>query len=197
MSNKIKYNLCNVHFAPLSLDAEGKETFTKIYGLPGAVSLSMDPNGEPEPFYADGVAYYVVNNSMGYDGSIELAMITQEFLTLALSQTEDTNGVLVENTADQLTPFALLFEFDGDVKKIRHVLYNCTASRPTIASSTNTEKKEVQTEKLNLKARPLSDGVVKAKTGDATTDAVYNAWYTTVYRPVPKTTTTATTESGS
>ena len=43
--------------------------------LPGSVSLSLDANGEPENFYADGIAYYVINNNMGYDGDLELALI--------------------------------------------------------------------------------------------------------------------------
>lgn len=50
------------------------------------------------------------------------------------------------------------------------VTFNCSASRPKIEGKTNEEKKEVQTETLTIKATPLSDGKVKAKTGD-TTDA--------------------------
>ena len=63
------------------------------------------------------------------------------------------------------------------------MLYNCSASRPTIESKTNEEDKEVQTETLTIKARPMADGYVKAKTGDATTDTVYNNWYKSVYQP--------------
>ena len=62
-------------------------------------------------------------------------------------------------------------------------MYNCSASRPTIESKTNEEDKEVQTETLTIKARPMADGYVKAKTGDKTTDTVYNNWYKSVYQP--------------
>ena len=91
--------------------------------------------------------------------------------------------MLVENANSETGSFALLFEFDGDIRKIRHVLYNCSASRPTIESKTNEEDKEVQTETLTVKARPMADGYVKAKTGDSTTDTVYNNWYKSVYLP--------------
>ena len=77
-----------------------------------------------------------------------------------------------------------MFEFDGDIHKIRHVLYKCAASRPSVESKTNEEEIEVQTETLSIKATPLANGVVKAKTGDDTTDAVYQGWYQDVYLPV-------------
>jgi hypothetical protein len=79
--------------------------------------------------------------------------------------------------------FALLFEFDGDIRKIRHILYKCAASRPSVQSKTNEEEIEVQTETLSVKATPMPDGLVKAKTGDDTTDAVYQNWYQNVYLP--------------
>ena len=79
--------------------------------------------------------------------------------------------------------FAFLFEFDGDQRHIRHVLYNCVASRPSIEGETNEDSKEVKTDTLNLQATPLANGYVKAKTGTNTTDDVYNKWYDAVYEP--------------
>lgn len=63
------------------------------------------------------------------------------------------------------------------MRKICHVLYNCSVSRPSISAKTNEESREVQTETLTVKARPLSTGYVKAKTGDSTKASVYNNWY--------------------
>lgn len=185
--NIVKFNIHNVYYALKTLTEEGKYAFGTPVALPGAVSLSLDPNGEPEVFYADGIEYYIINNNMGYDGDFELAMIPESFRKDVLKETIDTNNVLFENSTAETAPFALLFEFDGDVKHIRHVLYNCSASRPKIEGKTNEEKKNVQTETLSLKARPLSDGLVKAKTGDSTTDTVYADWYKAVYLPVATT----------
>lgn len=181
--NKVKFNLKNAHYALLTFD----DNDTPVYGtpvrMPGAVSISLDANGEPENFYADGIAYYVINNNMGYDGDLELAMIPESFRTDVLKETLDSKGVLVENAESDLAPFALLFEFDGDKKHIRHVLYNCSASRPGIEGKTNEDSKEVQTETLTIKATPLPSGMVKAKTGDTTDDATYADWYSEVYIP--------------
>lgn len=181
--NKVKFNICNVHYAPITVTENGVVSFATPVSMPGAVSISLDPTGEPESFYADGIEYYVINNNQGYDGDLELAMIPESFRTDILKETADANNVLVENANSETGSFALLFEFDGDIRKIRHVMYNCSASRPTIESKTNEEDKEVQTETLTIKARPMADGYVKAKTGDKTTDEVYNNWYKTVYQP--------------
>lgn len=181
--NKVKFNICNVHYAKITVTEEGEVTFATPVAMPGAVSINMDPTGEPESFYADGIEYYVINNNQGYDGNLELAMIPEIFRTDILKEEADANQVLVENANSETGSFSLLFEFDGDIRKIRHVLYNCSASRPTIESKTNEEDKEVQTETLTIKARPMANGYVKAKTGDATTEAVYKAWYNKVYEP--------------
>ena len=181
--NKVKFNICNVHYAPLSQDNDGKYTWAAPVALPGAVSLSLDPQGEPESFYADGIEYYVINNNQGYDGDLEVALIPESFRRDILMETTDANSVLLENAASETGKFALLFEFDGDVRKIRHVLYNCSASRPSISAKTNEENREVQTETLTVKARPLSTGYVKAKTGDSTKASVYDNWYKSVYQP--------------
>ena len=181
--NKVKFNLKNAHYALLTISEEGKETYGTPTALPGSVSISLDANGEPENFYADGIAYYVINNNMGYDGDLELALIPESFRTEVLKEEKDEKGVLIENADVELASFALLFEFDGDRRHIRHVLYNCSASRPGIEGKTNEESREVQTETLTIKATPLSNGMVKAKTGDETDEDTYNNWYTKVYVP--------------
>ncbi len=181
--NKVKFNICNVHYALITVDDDGEVAFGTPVAMPGAVSLSLEPNGEPSNFYADGYAYYTISNNMGYEGDLELAMVPESFRTDVLKESLDDNSVLVESANVETANFALLFEFDGDVKKIRHVLYNCSAARPNIESATNEEEIEVQTETLAITAAPLANGYVKARTGDSTTDTVYTGWYSSVYMP--------------
>lgn len=183
-NNKVKYNLKNAHYALLTIAEDGTFSYGNPTAIPGSVSISLDANGEPENFYADGIAYYVINNNMGYEGDLELALIPESFRTEVLMEELDDNGVLIENAQVELASFALLFEFDGDQRHIRHVLYNCAASRPGIEGKTNEDTREVQTETLTIKATPLSSGLVKAKTGNTTDTTVYNDWYKSVYIPV-------------
>ena len=181
--NKVKFNICNVHYALLQKADDGTVTFGTPVAMPGAVSLSLDPNGEPSVFYADGYAYYTINNNQGYEGDLELALVPESFRTDVLKEPLDDNNVLVEDATVETGPFELLTEFDGDVKKIRHVLYNCTAARPTIESSTKEDEIEVKTETLSIKASPLEGGYVKARTSDNTTEEAYAGWYSKVYLP--------------
>lgn len=181
--NKVRYNLKNVHYAPIT-ETSGAVTYATPIHIPGAVSLSLTPEGDTNTFYADGMAYYVATANNGYSGDLEMALLPDQFRKDVLGETEDeTDKVLMEFSNVEPKPFALLFEFDGDQKAIRHILYNCTAARPSMEGSTNTETKEPATETLSLTATMLADGCVKVKTGDTTPDPVYRDWYKTVWQP--------------
>ena len=183
--NKVKYNLKNVHAAVLTKGADGTFTYATPVAIPGAVSLSLDAEGESSPFYADGIVYFRSTSNNGYTGDLEIALVPEWFRTDILQEKKDSNGVLVERSdITESVYFALLFEFDGDVNAIRHVLYNCTAARPSIESETKESSIEPGTEKLSLTADPREDGLVKSRTGDDTSAATYNGWYTQVYEPV-------------
>ena len=184
MGNKVKYNLKNVHAAKLTKNEDGTYTYATPQAIPGAVSISLDAEGDSSPFYADGIVYFRSTANNGYSGDLEIALIPEWFRTDILKETLDKNGVLVESSnVTEMEKFALLFEFDGDVRCIRHVLYNCSASRPGIEGKTNEESREIQTETLTIKATPLPSGVVKAKTGNETDSTVYADWYKAVYMP--------------
>ena len=185
MGNKVKYNLKNVHAAKLTKNEDGTYTYATPQAIPGAVSISLDAEGDSSPFYADGIVYFRSTANNGYSGDLEIALIPEWFRTDILKETLDKNGVLVESAnVTEMEKFALLFEFDGDVRCIRHVLYNCSASRPSIESETKEDTIEPGTEKLSLTADPREDGLVKSRTGDSTSDATYADWYKKVYIPV-------------
>ena len=192
MGNKVKYNLKNVHAAKLTETVtEGVTTYTYAtpQAIPGAVSISLDAEGDSSPFYADGIVYFRSNTNNGYSGDLEIALIPEWFRTDILQETLDSNGVLVEKSDNKASvKFALLFEFDGDVNSIRHVMYNCTASRPSIKSETKEDKIEPGTETLSLTADPREDGLVKSRTGDTTAATTYQNWYKTVYTPAESST---------
>lgn len=179
--NKVKYNLKNVHYAPQTTGEDGAIKFAKPVPIRGSVSISLDAQGDISPFYADGIVFYKSAANNGYEGDLEVALLPESFRTDVLGEELDTKKVLIETADAKQAAFALLFEFDGDEKAIRHVLYNCAATRPSVESQTKEESIEPVTETLTVSATPLPDGKIKAKTGDTTDEATYNSWYDAVY----------------
>ncbi|WP_191556449.1 major tail protein [Metabacillus idriensis] len=186
--NKVTFGLENVHYAPYT-ETAGTITYETPIRIPGGVEITLDPRGELSEFYADNLLYYVANSNQGYDGTLNIANIPEQFAIDALGEEKDEDdGVITERADAKQKPFALLFEFDGDVKAVRHVLFNCTANRPSISSSTKTNTQEPNTNELSFVSSPITiDGkkVVKTKTSLSTPAAVYDDWYTKVYKKTP------------
>lgn len=181
--NKVKFNLKNTHYAVQTEGVDGEITFDTPVHIKGSVSIALDAQGEISPFYADGIVFYKTSSNNGYEGDLEVALLPESFRTDVLGETLDSKKVLIENADAVQKSFALLFEFDGDQKAIRHVLYNCAATRPSIESETKEDTVEPTTETLTISATALPNGQIKAKTGDETEPQTYEGWYKNVYVP--------------
>ena len=95
-TNKVKFGLKNCHYAKATLDPDTNDvTFGTPVAIPGAVNLSLDPEGDTEPFYADDMVYYTTVANNGYSGDLEIALIPDSFRKDILKETEDSNGVLL------------------------------------------------------------------------------------------------------
>lgn len=131
-------------------------------------------------FKADNIDYYISGNNQGYDGKLTTALVPEEFATKILGEVVE-GGVQTEYSNAETSPFALMFQFEGDKKATRHVLYNCSASRPSVGSST-IDKGDPNTTELSFSASPRpSDKAVKTKTRPDTEPTVYDAWFNSVY----------------
>ena len=184
MNNKVRYGLKKAYYATVTLGNDNTPSFGTPKALPGAVSLTLDSTAEQEVFYADDIAYYIVNSNNGYDGTLELALIPEDFQKDCLGSQEDADGLLVETAADQGSNFAFLFEFTTDDKAIRHCLYYCKANYGSVEGETKGETAEVKTEELTFKASPLPGSeIIKAKTGANTDSDRYDGWYSAVSLP--------------
>lgn len=177
--DKVKFNIKNVHYAPMN---EEGETWEKPVAIPGAVSFSLAPVGEVTKFYADGVLYYTCAANNGYEGDLEMAMFPAHFLKSIYGVTEGTTSkVLIENANARPKPFALLFEEEGDSAGTMFVLYNCTATRPERSFETTGENKDPSTSKISVTVGPMLNGNVLAMTQDDTPAETKNKWYDAVY----------------
>lgn len=181
--NKVHYALTNVYIATLEMDMEaGTVTFGNPKRLLGAVSMDLSAQGDVIKLRADGMDYYVVNSNNGYQGDLNIARIPDWFRSDILGDTiSATDKVLVETTTQEPKAFAMLFEFLGDVKGTRYVLYNCAASRPKIKGENKENLKDPDTDTLSMTASPLQDGKVKASTTAETPEDVYKNWFQKVW----------------
>lgn len=202
MANKSKvfYGLSNVHYAKLTETVDPiTGAVTTSYGAPkawpGAVHLTLDPNGNPVIFSADNSAYYTISNNRGYEGDFECAKIPDDILVDTLGNTEDDNGMIVETDKDEVSYFALMFEFETDKNPNRYVFYKvCLSERPGLESETVdvTGDISVQTQTVKFQAMPRTDYVevdgiqkhlIKAFTGANIDSDAYNNFYQSVYQP--------------
>lgn len=181
-ANKVQFNLKNVHYAVM-INTEKGISWEKPKHVPGAVTLTLDPQGNTEPFYADGITYYQSIANNGYSGDLEMARFPDEMLEDIWGfELDSTDKVLMENANKEPRSFALLYQIDGDINEDNYCLYNCSGTRPGIGGTTNTESKTPQTKSSTISAIPMADGNIMARTTKDTPKEVRDNWYEQVYQ---------------
>lgn len=185
--NKVQFNLKNVHYAILT-ESVSQGVVSYSYGtpvaVPGAVSLSLDQQGEQSKFYADGIVYYMSSANNGYEGDLEMARFPDAMLQAVwkfISNT--TDKTIIEKADANYADFALLFQIDGDQYNDYYCLYKCSGTKPSLGSVTNEETKEPQTQTSTITAVARGDGMVMARTTADTTSTVKSGWFSSVYTP--------------
>ena len=190
MANKVKFGLSNVHVLFIeSYDAKQKKyTFDSegIQPIPGAVNLSLDPQGDTTEFFADNISYFSQAANTGYQGDLELALIPDWFRQKALGEIVDNNGVQIESSDAIQKEFVLFFELNGDAAKTRYVLYRNSVARPSIKGQTTEKSLTPATDSMTITAMPRENdhftfGAIKSD--DATHKDIYDAWYETMHEP--------------
>ena len=180
---RVNFGLSNVHYCTKSVNAQtGAVTFSTPVAWPGAVSLSLDPEGDTNTFYADNIPYAVFETNNGFSGTLEVADIPDAVATALLGWRTDTDGNLVETTESKLAEFCLLFEVSSNDKAMGYTYYNCILSRPNQSASTSTESSDPDTNTLDIAATPIDNGsginVVRTRTKFAS-DSARTTFFTT------------------
>ena len=193
MANKIMYGLKNVHYAKLietvdTTTGEVSYSYGTVKAWPGAVSLSLAPQGDILKEYADDIEWYTLATNNGYEGDFEYEVMPEDFRENILGEMLDNKGVFVEKNDTSTTYFALLFEVNGDANKRRNLFYKCSATRENNENSTKGESIEPTHGTITITAVARTDGKVKASTSENVDTSTYNAWYSAVYETAGSTT---------
>lgn len=185
MPNRVNWGLAASAWGRITTDAQGND----VYGTPvmflGNRQVNWDPAGDLVKVFADGTVIYTGRQNSGYTGSLELTNLDDDFAAWALTESVDSKNVQYEEKEPTVNRFYLLWEWVQDAKNTRHIMYNITASRPSMSATTSGDgdNKTAQYRTLNLTAIPREDGIVKASTRvdvDATT---YENWFNSAYVP--------------
>ena len=190
--NKVRYGLSNVHLALATIGTDGSASFATPVACPGGVNVSIDSDGSIEKFWADNIAYFSYNSDVGYSGDLEMAYFPKSILKTFFGMLEDANGMLYEDSDAEPPHFALLFQFEGDQKATRHVLYNCTAAHMSLTGQTTEGTNEPQTMTASISATPIyvpavEKNVTKARVERGDTN--YSTFFDSVKTPAATATT--------
>lgn len=183
--NKVTYGLENAHYAKLTFGEDGVPTFAAPVPLAGSVEFTMDPETNSVEFAADNDSqYFTEDENNGYSGTLTIANMPLSFRQDILGEVINvTDGTITELADAKFSPFALLFQFDGDKTKTRHLIYYCNGSRATVSSKTG---KDISGVELPFKAKQLTVGgkkLVKTQTTSEESTKYVN-WFQSVYLEV-------------
>ena len=201
MANKVNWGLAASAWGKITVDANGND----VYGTPtmflGDRQVNWDPAGDLVKVFADGTVIYTGRQNSGYTGSMELTNMDDDFAAWVLSESVDSKNVQYEEKEPTVNRFYLLWEWVQDQKNTRHVMYNITASRPSMSATTagDNDTKTAQYRTVNLTAIPRADGVVKASTRVDVDSTTWTNWFNACYVPTGSSTyvlTVAVADSG-
>lgn len=185
MPNRVNWGLAASAWGKITRDAQGND----VYGAPtmflGNRQVNWDPAGDLVKVFADGTVIYTGRQNSGYTGSLELTNLDDDLAAWVLSESVDSNNVQFEEKEPVVNRFYLMWEWVQDAKNTRHIMYNITASRPSMSATTSGDgdSKTAQYRTLNLTAIPRDDGIVKASTRVDVNSTVYNNWFNAAYVP--------------
>ena len=182
--NKINYGLKNLYYAAVTetvTDTGVTVAYATPVRMPGGSSVNFSALVEKIAIAADDdPEYATAYDNKGYEGDTVLYDVPDSFLTDCLGF--EIDGVtVVEKDDAKPSPFAFLFEFDGDATKTRHVMYRCTATKPAVASTTKGNGLTANNVTLTLTASKAKDtGHIKRSVKAADGGTVYEDWFKSV-----------------
>lgn len=181
-TNKVRFGLSHIAAGTYTVGTNDTVTLGTPMEIPGAVSLSLDPETAESVFYADNQRYYVEDSDNGFTGDLEMAAFPDAFKTAFMNYGAMVGGGIGQYKNISKKPIYLIFEVSGDRHARRTILYNVSLGNITVEHSTTEDTKEPTTESLNITVNgDNKTGLIKATYNDG--DTVFSTIYSTP--PVP------------
>lgn len=148
-TNKVEFGLSEIHVGTYTVNG-GVVTMGTPYKLPGAVSMSLEPEGDENKFYADDTTYWSNYQDNGFKGTLEMARFTDAFKTQFLGYATLADGGIAAVKGAEKPKVYVCFQGKGDAQKRRCILYNVTLGQIKTEKKTIEDKTEPGTQSIDI-----------------------------------------------
>lgn len=180
---KVSYGISNTHYAIID-PSTGR--YRTPEALPGAVSFGKSGGGKELSVKSNFGTLPAKRQRDDYSGILVIASLPLAFLSDVFGIVVDAHGVEIDYGIEDVIHFALMYENNTDVGRIRQVWYDCTAELPEYSVQTNDTGITIATRQLDIKMRknPALElrgypSPIKARV--ASDKAAFNTFFDEVY----------------
>ena len=174
--NIVEFGVSELRVGTYTVGDSGEVTMGAPVALPGAKSISLDPEGDEIKFYADDKVYWSGYSDNGFSGTMEVALFTDAFKTAFMGYvTLADGGIAAIKGADRKKVY-IAFQSKGDALGRRGILYNVTLGGIKREYASIEDKKEPITESMDITVNgDNATGMilVKYKEGDTGYDTLF------------------------
>ncbi len=156
---KVIFGISDVYYSKITETVQSGVTsisYATPVALPGAVSLSLDVQGDTNDFYADNGVYASFDSNNGLSGDLTIADVPESVYTDLLGYYKDSDSGLLTEIADATEVyFGLMCKVSSNQDPVGFKFYKCSMSRPSFSANTTTESIDPDTQALTIRIMPI------------------------------------------
>lgn len=146
---KVEFGISNLYIGTYT-DNNGTVTLGSPVAQKGAVSLSLEPDGDNNDFYADNVKYWSGFSDNGFSGELEVAKFDLDVKKAFFGYVETADGGFGPKKGSARPMVYIMFQTEGDTQSRKVILYNVSLGQINREFSTIEESKEPVTETCDI-----------------------------------------------
>lgn len=153
---KVIFNIKKLQFSKITaISTAGVPTYATPILVPGTVSLSMETESSVDPFYADGIAYYMPSGATSTTGTLENALFPEDVLKDIYGYITDSNNNLLETDAAP-SEFGMQFACDSDAGEVYFTYYRVSSNKPGINLQTSETSATINPQSVEVSASTIT-----------------------------------------
>lgn len=182
---KVLFGINKLQISPITEVEDGLPTYGTPLKVPGTVSLSLDNEGENEPFYADNSRYYVTTGAESKTGTIENAVFPDEVLKAIWGFVEDSNKNIIEVANPVTKEFGMQFAVNSDEGEVYFTFYRVSGTKPNYNFRTSEDTPQINPQETSITVSPitLEDGKNVISGRCKPTDTNYSTFMNSIVVP--------------